>query len=185
MAPRWAGAGAEQGKGDRESFAEFLRLLALRTEENEGEALDKVTLTTMHGAKGLEFPYVFVIGVEEGFCPHARTTNERATDFIPGDGDAAVSLEEERRLFYVAVTRAKEKLVLSRCKPRGQRGKVVPRTPSRFLLELPKELYEEREENTPIAPELEKTRAGAASILSMLSQVPPAELPMIPRRPRF
>jgi ATP-dependent DNA helicase Rep len=175
----------EQGKGNREQFAEFLRLLALRTDEDEAEAQDKVTLTTMHGAKGLEFPYVFVIGVEEGFCPHSRTTNERATDFIPGDGDAAVSLEEERRLFYVAVTRAKERLVLLRCKNRGQRGKILPRTPSRFLLELPKELYEEREENAAVAPGLEKTRAGAAGILAMLSQVPPAELPMIPRRQRY
>lgn len=172
----------EQGKGDREKFAEFLRLLALRTDEDENEATDKVTLTTMHGAKGLEFPYVFVIGVEEGFCPHSRTTNERATDFVFGDGDAAVSLEEERRLFYVAVTRAKEKLVMLRCKTRAQRGKPMPRTPSRFLLELPKELYEEREENAAVAPALEKTRAGAAGILAMLSDLPPAELPMIPRR---
>lgn len=174
----------EQGKGDRERFTEFLRLLALRTDEDEAEAADKVTLTTMHGAKGLEFPYVFVIGVEEGFCPHSRTTNERATDFIVGDGDAAVSLEEERRLFYVAVTRAKEKLVITRCKARGQRGKVVPRTPSRFLLELPKELYEEREENAPVAPKIDTMRAGAAGVLAMLSQLPPAELPMIPRRSR-
>ncbi len=173
----------EQGKGDRAKFAEFLRLLALRTDADESEATDKVTLTTMHGAKGLEFPYVFVIGVEEGFCPHSRTTTERATDFVPGDGDAAVSLEEERRLFYVAVTRAKERLVMTRCKARGQRGKVVPRTPSRFLLELPKELYEEREENAAVAPAIEKTRAGAANILALLSQLPPEELPMI-RRPR-
>jgi len=177
----------EQGKGDREHFTEFLRLLALRTDEEEEEATDKVTLTTMHGAKGLEFPYVFVIGVEEGFCPHSRTTTERATDFVFGDGDAAVSLEEERRLFYVAVTRAKEKLYMSRCKARGQRGKLVPRTPSRYLLEIPTELYEEREENTPVAPGLEKTRAGAAGVLAALkAQLPPDELPLIPRaRPRF
>ncbi len=176
----------EQGKGDRETFAEFLRFLALRTDEQDEEATDRVTLTTMHGAKGLEFPYVFVIGVEEGFCPHSRTTNERATDFVPGDGDAAVSLEEERRLFYVAVTRAREKLFMSRCKARGQRGKLMPRTPSRFLLEIPQELYEEREETTPIAPGIEKTKAGAANLLAALTSLPAGELPMIPRaRPKF
>jgi len=179
----------EQGKGDRQHFAEFLRLLALRVESDDEEATDRVTLTTMHGAKGLEFPYVFVIGVEEGFCPHSRTTNERATDFVPGDGDGAVSLEEERRLFYVAVTRAKQRLWMSRCMARGQRGKLVARTPSRFLLELPKELYAEREETAPIAPGIEKTKAGAANLLAALSSIsslPPGELPMIPRaRPKF
>ncbi|MDC0740097.1 ATP-dependent helicase [Polyangium mundeleinium] len=176
----------EAGKGDREQFAEFLRLLALRMDEKDEEATDRVTLTTMHGSKGLEFPYVFLIGVEEGFCPHSRTTTERATDFVPGDQDGAVSLEEERRLFYVGVTRAREKLHLSRCMARGQRGKLVPRTPSRFLLELPRELYEEREETAPIAPGIEKTKAGAANLLAALQALPPGELPMIPRtRPRF
>jgi DNA helicase-2/ATP-dependent DNA helicase PcrA len=176
----------EQGKGGREQFAEFLRLLALSRDDDDEDAQDRVTLTTMHGAKGLEFPYVFVIGLEEGLMPHSRTTTERATDMPVGDGEAT-SLDEERRLFYVAVTRAREKLFMSRCKVRTQRGKPVPRTPSRFLLEIPTELYDEREENAPVAPALEKTKAGAASVLAALKiELPPAELPMIPRpRPRF
>ncbi len=156
----------EQGKGDRERFAEFLRLIALRQEEEE-EATDRVTLTTIHGAKGLEWRHVFLIGLEEGLMPHARTLDERATDMTP-DGDAAVSLEEERRLFYVAVTRARDRLYLSRAKVRGQRGKLVPRTPSRFLLDIPPELYDEREEESPVAPQLEQARAGAAGVLAAI-----------------
>jgi DNA helicase-2/ATP-dependent DNA helicase PcrA len=178
----------EKGKGGRDDFAAFLRLLALRQDEEDEAAADRVTLTTMHGAKGLEFPYVFVLGLEEGLVPHQRTLTERATDLplTGSDGDAAVSLDEERRLFYVAVTRARQKLYMSRCKVRGQRGKPVPRTPSRFLMEIPRELYDEREENEPVAPGLEKTRAGAASVLAaIMAELPPGELPMIPRaRPR-
>jgi DNA helicase-2/ATP-dependent DNA helicase PcrA len=157
----------EQGKGSREEIAEFLRLLALRQDGDEEEATDRVTLTTIHGAKGLEWRYVFLIGLEEGLMPHARTLDERATDFMP-DGDAAVSLEEERRLFYVAVTRARDRLYLSRAKVRGQRGKLVPRTPSRFLLDIPPELYDEREEESPVAPELSKVKAGAAGVLAAI-----------------
>ena len=157
----------EQGKGDRARFAEFLRLLALRQDNEEEEVADRITLSTVHGAKGLEWGHVFLIGLEEGLMPHARTIDERATDATP-DGDAATSLEEERRLFYVAVTRARDRLWLSRAKVRGQRGKPVPRTPSRFLLDIPPELYDEREEESPVAPELEKAKAGAAGVLAAI-----------------
>jgi DNA helicase-2/ATP-dependent DNA helicase PcrA len=177
----------EQGKGDREKFAEFLRLLALRADSEEEEAIDRVTLTTMHGAKGLEFPYVFVIGLEDGLMPHSRSLEERATDATPaadGADTGGHSIEEERRLFYVAVTRAKDRLFLTRAKHRGNRGKMVPRTPSRFLLDVPAELLDEREELAPAAPEINKTQAGAASVLAALSGNPFAggELPLIPRR---
>ena len=177
----------EQGKGDREKFAEFLRLLALRADSEEEEAIDRVTLTTMHGAKGLEFPYVFVIGLEDGLMPHSRSLEERATDAAPGSAEGPEagghSIEEERRLFYVAVTRAKDRLYLTRAKHRGSRGKMVPRTPSRFLLDVPAELLEEREELAPVAPEIDKARAGAASVLAALSINPFAgDPPLIPRR---
>ena len=157
----------EKGRGDRASFAEFLRLLALRQDGEEEEATDRVTLSTVHGAKGLEWRHVFLIGLEEGYMPHARTLDERATDASP-DGDAATSLEEERRLFYVAVTRARDRLYLSRCKVRGMRGKPVPRTPSRYLLEIPPEMYDEREEEQTVAPALEKAKAGAAGVLAAI-----------------
>jgi DNA helicase-2/ATP-dependent DNA helicase PcrA len=162
----------EKGKVDRASFAEFLRLLALRQDGDEEEATDRVTLTTVHGAKGLEWRYVFIIGVEEGYMPHARTIDERATDAAAtqgaAGGDAATSLEEERRLFYVAVTRARDRLYLSRCKMRGMRGKLMPRTPSRFLLEVPPEMYDEREEESAVAPALEQAKAGAAGVLAAI-----------------
>ncbi|MFT3774477.1 MAG: UvrD-helicase domain-containing protein [Minicystis sp.] len=172
----------EQGKGDRARFAEFLRLLALRADGDEEEATDRVTLTTVHGAKGLEWRYVFLIGLEEGLIPHARTLDDRATDATP-DGDAATSIEEERRLFYVAVTRARDKLFMSRCKVRGMRGKLVPRTPSRFLMDIPPELYDEREEVAPVAPELEKVKAGAAGVLAAIlgEGGGTGEIPFIPR----
>jgi DNA helicase-2/ATP-dependent DNA helicase PcrA len=180
----------EQGKGDREKFAEFLRLLALRQDGDEQEATDRVTLSTIHGAKGLEWRHVFLIGLEEGLMPHARTLDDRATDATP-DGDAAVSLDEERRLFYVAVTRARDRLTLSRAKVRGQRGKLVARTPSRFVLDIPPELYDEREEESPIAPELEKVKAGAAGVLAAIlaegggtGEIAPIPRPGIPPRRR-
>ena len=178
----------EQGKGDRAHFDEFLRMLALRQDDDEEEATDRVTLTTMHGAKGLEFPYVFVIGIEEGLVPHQRTIDERATDLGPADGDAATSIDEERRLFYVAVTRARDRLYMSRCKARGMRGKAVPRTPSRFLGDIPPELYVEREEETPVAPALEQAKVGAASVMAALlaeglgsGEIAPIKRPFVSR----
>jgi DNA helicase-2/ATP-dependent DNA helicase PcrA len=178
-----------RGFGDKKSFAEFLRLLSLREESSEEEATDRVTLTTMHGAKGLEFKYVFVIGLEEGLMPHSRSLDERATDAAPAgqEGDVAGhSIDEERRLFYVAVTRARDRLYLCRAKYRGARGKMVPRTPSRFLLDIPPELIEERQELAPLAPEITQTKTGAASVLAALSFEPPAlgGAPSIVRRPQ-
>ena len=181
----------ERGLGDRGKFAEFLRVLALREEGEEEDSGDRVTLTTMHGAKGLEFPVVFVIGLEEGLLPHGRSLETRATDIaLPGGDDGALgghSLDEERRLFYVAVTRARDRLYLSRAQIRGMRGKLVQRTPSRFLCEIPPELVEEREEKSPVAPGLEQTKAGAQNVLAILGALPggvSGELPFIPR-PRW
>jgi DNA helicase-2/ATP-dependent DNA helicase PcrA len=172
-----------QGKGDRDSFAEFLRILALR-EEREEEQADRVTLSTMHGAKGLEFRVVFVVGLEDGLMPHRRTLDEHATDAtsLPDGGEVGHSLDEERRLFYVAVTRARDKLYLSRCKVRGMRGKAVARTPSRFLDAIGEELLLVREESAPAAPEIAQTQAGVASVLAALSSLPAGEAPLIRRR---
>jgi DNA helicase-2/ATP-dependent DNA helicase PcrA len=191
----------DRGLGDRASFAEFLRLISLREEGEEDDATDRVTLTTMHGAKGLEFKIVFIVGLEEGLLPHARTQNERATDApatptsakrakgslgkddvraaneaahaaassLTVDGAATSdSIEEERRLFYVAVTRAREKLYLCRTKTRAMRGKVLPRVPSRFLLDIPPELVTEREQLAVAAPKLDHVKTGASSVLAAL-----------------
>ena len=102
--------------------------MQLMTSEDEDDTGDRVTLMTMHAAKGLEFPVVFIIGVEEEMVPHGRSVHEGP------DG-----LEEERRLFYVGITRAKDKLFLSSCQNRrrvGGRSAPYHRCePSRFLME--------------------------------------------------
>ncbi|MFQ6112263.1 MAG: 3'-5' exonuclease, partial [Nitrospinota bacterium] len=90
---------------------------------------EKVSLLTLHAAKGLEFPVVFITGCEEGLIPYEK----------PG---GTYSLEEERRLFYVGMTRAKRKLFPTRAKNRTLYGKSLPGAPSPFLLEIEGELTE-------------------------------------------
>jgi DNA helicase-2/ATP-dependent DNA helicase PcrA len=120
-------------------------MLSLDTSDNEKheDTGDKVVLTTLHGAKGLEFPVCFMIGLEEELLPHIRTLQPQATDVT--DTDHAVDISEERRLCYVGITRAQRKLYLTRACTRISRGKVMQRTPSRFLLEIPDELLEIRD----------------------------------------
>jgi ATP-dependent DNA helicase Rep len=155
----------EKGRGERDQLEEFLRLLALRDDNEEAAQGDVVTLTTIHGAKGLEFDVVFLLGLEEGLMPHSRTQTERVTDVVL-EGTSGV--EEERRLFYVAVTRAKNRLFMSRCERRAFRGKVVARTPSRFLAEIPDELLDRSHEMTAAVPDLATMASGAAALLAML-----------------
>jgi DNA helicase-2/ATP-dependent DNA helicase PcrA len=134
---------AERGKG-REQLAEYLRMLSLETTKDEEHTPgEKVVLCTLHGAKGLEFPICFMIGLEEELLPHIRTLQPQATDVL--DADHATDISEERRLCYVGITRAQRKLYLTRACTRVTRGRSVPRTPSRFLLEIPEELYEVRD----------------------------------------
>ena len=83
----------------------------------------------MHSCKGLEFPHVHVVGMEDGLLPHSRSKVEGTMD-------------EERRLFYVAITRARQSLALSHCHGRKKYGQVLPCHPSPFLRELPSELVE-------------------------------------------
>jgi len=116
-------------KGDEVSLEGFLDKVSLITDvdlyEDKG---DKVSLMTLHCAKGLEFPMVFIIGVEEGLLPHYRR------------GEEIEDMEEERRLFYVGITRAKERLFLSRAERRSTFGIGRANPPSRFLQELPTSL---------------------------------------------
>jgi len=100
--------------------------------QDEARRDDRITLATLHSAKGLEWDFVFLIGVEEGTLPHRRVASPRASDAIAGD------VEEERRLFYVGITRAREQLWITRCAARTDRGREIPRMPSRFIDELPK-----------------------------------------------
>jgi superfamily I DNA/RNA helicase len=122
-------AGGAMSLHDRlERFLEDLTLDAEREDEDERPG-DAVTLITMHSCKGLEFPHVYIVGLEDGLLPHARAKVER-------------TLDEERRLFYVAVTRAQETLAISHCAGRKKYGQIVPCHPSPFLKELPPELVE-------------------------------------------
>lgn len=159
---------------DIHDLRQFLQALTLDNRPEEGEeASDVVTLSTLHGSKGLEFDVVFLVGCEEGYLPHARTIDERATDIEVGETpDAgAQSIEEERRLFYVGITRARKRLVLLRCKARAMRGKTKPRTPSRFLADIPKELLDEKEIERPAGMTQETMTASANALLAALGNL--------------
>ncbi len=149
------------------------------------DAAGTVTLSTLHGSKGLEFEVVFLIGCEEGYLPHARTLEVRATDLsvearaiasaahAGEDEVGAPDIEEERRLFYVGVTRARERLFLSRARARLLRGKSVPRTPSRFLLDVPAELLDEVEIKDEAPTTAREATANAEAILALLQSMRP------------
>ena len=163
--------GGAETESDRD-FAQFLHRLTLQLSGDEEDKGDLVTLSTLHGSKGLEFGHVFLLGCEEGLMPHTRTTETKATDAPVMDGVDLV--EEERRLFYVGVTRAKEQLTLSRCSHRMSKGTALPRTPSRFLVDIPEEML------APVTHVQEALTedlfaSGAAGLLSALlgeSQLP-------------
>ncbi|OPY57325.1 MAG: ATP-dependent DNA helicase PcrA [Pelotomaculum sp. PtaU1.Bin035] len=113
----------------------FLENIALVTDlDKYGQETDQVALMTLHSAKGLEFPVVFLIGMEEGVFPHSRVLTE------PGE------MEEERRLCYVGVTRAKEKLYLVHCWKRNIYGTTRYNQPSRFIEEIPPHLVSRADE---------------------------------------
>jgi superfamily I DNA/RNA helicase len=114
---------------------EFLAGITLdqEREEEKDTTGDQVTLITMHAAKGLEFPHVHIVGVEDGLLPHSRSKDEG-------------TLDEERRLFYVGITRAQETLRISHCSGRRRYDQVMPCHPSPFLRELPPECVEDADE---------------------------------------
>jgi DNA helicase-2/ATP-dependent DNA helicase PcrA len=116
-----------------ESMGEFLDHAALVSDADQYDASARITLMTLHSAKGLEFPLVFLCGLEEGLFPHARTLID------PND------VEEERRLCYVGMTRAMNTLLLTRARYRRRYGTDLPEAtvPSRFLEEIPPELLED------------------------------------------
>jgi DNA helicase-2/ATP-dependent DNA helicase PcrA len=118
-------------KGEEVSLETFLDKVSLVTDIDLYEdKRNRVSLMTLHCAKGLEFPLVFIVGIEEGLLPHYRR------------GEEIEDMEEERRLFYVGITRAKERLFLSRAEKRSTFGIGRVNLPSRFLDELPIELIQ-------------------------------------------
>ncbi|HVU06933.1 MAG TPA: UvrD-helicase domain-containing protein [Verrucomicrobiae bacterium] len=130
-----------------ESFLEDITLDSEREDEEENKG-DAVTLITMHSCKGLEFPRVFIVGLEDGLLPHSRSAAEG-------------TLDEERRLFYVAVTRAMQSLAISHCASRKKYGQLMPCHPSRFLKELPAELIETEADKKPVNQETGKNLFSA------------------------
>jgi DNA helicase II / ATP-dependent DNA helicase PcrA len=130
--------------------------LADRDDRDKDEERRALTLMTLHSAKGLEFPHVYLVGMEEGLLPHQRSVLD------PG------GIEEERRLCYVGVTRAQDTLVLSFCRERMKWGKARPSIPSRFLMEMRGETERAKraaEASAAVAMEVKKMaeRAEAAS----------------------
>ena len=115
------------------TLEDFLDEISLVTDasENQSDNEEKVTLMTMHAVKGLEFDYVFVVGVEEGLFPHLNSMNSEE------------ELEEERRLCYVAITRARKKLYIINSRSRLLYGKITSNIPSRFISEIGEDLLDQ------------------------------------------
>ncbi|GAA3910164.1 MULTISPECIES: DNA helicase Rep [Gibbsiella] len=126
--------------------------------ENE-EELDQVQLMTLHASKGLEFPYVFLVGMEEGLLPHQSSIDEDNVD-------------EERRLAYVGITRAQKELIFTLCRERRQYGELVRPEPSRFLLELPQDDLQWESERKVVSPQerMQKGQSHLANVRAMLAK---------------
>jgi DNA helicase-2/ATP-dependent DNA helicase PcrA len=144
-------------------LAAFLAHAALEAGEGQGESWeDCVQLMTLHSAKGLEFPLVFLVGLEDGLFPSQKSTEE------PG------RLEEERRLAYVGITRARTRLVLTYAESRRLHGQEMYSRPSRFLREIPAELLHE------VRPRVQVNRpaygASERSIATAIDTTPPLKL---------
>ncbi|QXP22315.1 DNA helicase Rep [Actinobacillus pleuropneumoniae] len=124
--------------------------------EDDDEA-DQVQLMTLHASKGLEFPHIFLVGMEEGILPHQTSLDED-------------NVEEERRLAYVGITRAQQTLTFSLCKERRQYGEIIKPEPSRFLLELPQDdlVWESEKPKMTEEQKVEKTSANIANLMAML-----------------
>lgn len=127
------------------------------------EELDQVQLMTLHASKGLEFPYVFLVGMEEGLLPHQSSIDEDNVD-------------EERRLAYVGITRAQRELFFTLCKERRQYGELIRPEPSRFLMELPQDDLNWENERKAVSPE-ERMQKGQSHLANLRAQLANAKKP--------
>lgn len=156
----WLGRMAEQeGSPDLGEMVAKLSLMDILERNAEEDAGDKVRLMTLHAAKGLEFPHVFLVGMEEELLPH-RTSIEEDT------------IEEERRLAYVGITRAQKTLTMTLAARRRRAGEVVRCEPSRFLYELPEEdlKWEGFGVEVPAEEKQERGKAHLAALRGMLDR---------------
>jgi DNA helicase-2/ATP-dependent DNA helicase PcrA len=151
-------------------LAAFLAHAALESGEGQGASgQDCVQLMTLHSAKGLEFPVVFLVGMEDGLFPSQRSVEQEGR------------LEEERRLAYVGITRAREKLVLCYAESRRLHGMETLGRPSRFLAELPSELLDEVRPRVQVSRPLGSRHFAAAA----LDDAAPIKLGQAVRHPSF
>jgi DNA helicase II / ATP-dependent DNA helicase PcrA len=153
---------------DAQSFLENVALVSKdeSLEDKNGSMLGTITLMTLHAAKGLEFDGVFLIGLEEGILPHNRSLH--GSDWNKREK----SIEEERRLLYVGITRAKKRLYLSFCQERFLHGKTSSSMPSRFLREIPSSTIEASDRwilnqlITPYIPKMDDSVKGKKQFMS-------------------
>ena len=138
----------EEDMADQIFLPDFLQEVALLTDldSDDGDSNDKVTLMTIHSAKGLEFPTVFVVGLEENIFPSPMCTNSMR------------ELEEERRLLYVAITRAEKHCILTCAQNRWRYGRMEYDTPSRFIRDIDPELLQVQSDGVPEKP-IERSRS--------------------------
>lgn len=152
------------GKWERNPFNKdkkiynWINKIALNGKENPEENNGAVNLMTMHAAKGLEFDTVYLVGIEDHIIP-----NQRALEENPNN------IDEERRLFYVALTRAKRKLIISSCQKRQKGKDLILSLPSRFIEEIPSNLLEEEDPNKIVSKE--KIRDNFASLKARLAKL--------------
>jgi len=140
----------------------FLEKVSLMDEDRfsgkdkKDHGLDAVTLMSLHSSKGLEFPFVFLVGMEEEILPHRRAIYE---DF---------TVDEERRLCYVGITRAREQLVMTRTQFRKKYGKLQERVPSRFLQEIPEPVLKVQQSGLTAEPAVEDAEKSAESFFAKM-----------------
>jgi len=162
----------EEGAADMSELVAFLSYASLEAGEGQAQAgEDGVQLMTLHSAKGLEFPLVFLAGLEEGLFPGARSLEESGR------------LEEERRLAYVGITRARQKLVLGYAESRRIHGQDNYSLPSRFLREIPRELLHE------VRPRVQVSRPASLGTSRVMGhaaiEAPPVKLGALVSHPKF
>ncbi|PSU05030.1 DNA helicase Rep [Photobacterium gaetbulicola] len=160
----WITADLEGDNYDQEekTLKEVVQRLTLRDMMERGEDdddADQVQLMTLHASKGLEFPYVYLVGTEEGILPHQTSVDED-------------NVEEERRLAYVGITRAQKELTFTLCKERRQFGELIKPEPSRFLFELPQDDLEWEADKKPMTQQerMQKGQAHIANIRAMFKK---------------